>query len=194
MRETYKEGLRLLLLAAGCVLLVACANVANLLLLSRLKYRSQTALQAALGAPRVRLVCKGLGASLTLALLGGVAGIALAYAGASAILSFAFSGSDQWAPIDPTPSFTVLLFALGITLVTGVACGIAPAWIILRIDLIQALRGCRSRGGNHSWAQKTLVSIQATISIVLVSAATMLGQSLHNLEYQNFGLIQGAAI
>jgi predicted permease len=188
VRETYKESLRLLLIAAACVLLVACANMANLLLVRGLKDRPQTALQAALGASRTRLVWKALATSLTIALLGAAAGIAVAYGGARAILGVVFSASDTWVPIDPAPSQPVLLFTLGVTIVTGVACGVAPAWMMSRTDPIEALRGASwSPGGNRHWMQKVLVSIQAAISIVLVSAASMLGQSLHNLEHQNFG-------
>ncbi len=188
MREEYKDGLRLLLLAAVCVLLVACANIANLLLARGLKDRSQTALRAALGASRVRLVCKSLAESLTLAVFGAVAGIAVAYAGASLILHLAFTGPDTWVPVDAAPSTPVLLFALGISVITGVVFGIAPAWMSSHADPIEALRGAnRSRGGNRHWAQKTLVIVQAAVSLVLLSAAAMLGQSLRNLEHQNFG-------
>jgi putative ABC transport system permease protein len=188
MRENYKDSLWLLLMAALCVLLVACANIANLLLARGLKERPQTALRAALGASRARLVRKALAESLTLAVFGAVAGIAVAHAGARLILHLAFTGPDTWVPVDAAPSTPVLLFALGISVITGVVFGIAPAWMTLRAEPLEALRGVnRSMGGNRHWVQKTLVIVQAAVSLVLLSAAAMLGQSLRNLEHQNFG-------
>src|SRR2546427_12510312 len=104
MREDYKDGLRLLLVAAVCVLLVACANIANLLLARGLKDRHQTAIRAALGASRGRLVRKAFTESLTLSVFGAAAGIALAYAGASLILHLAVTGPGTWVPVSPAPS------------------------------------------------------------------------------------------
>ncbi|HEV2494780.1 MAG TPA: ABC transporter permease [Terriglobia bacterium] len=188
MRENYKQALWLLLMAALCVLLVACANLANLLLARGLKDRHQTALRAALGASRARLVRKALAESLTLSVLGATAGIAVAYAGASLILHLAITGPDTWVPVDAAPSTPALLFALGISVITGVVFGLAPAWMTSHAEPIEALRGAnRSVGGNRHWAQKMLVIVQATVSLVLLSAAAMLGQSLRNLEHQNFG-------
>jgi predicted permease len=188
MRENYKDGLWLLLMVALCVLLVACANIANLLLARGLKDRHQTAIRAALGASRWRLVRQALAESLTLSVLGAIAGIAVAYAGASVVLKLAFSRMDAWVPVDAAPSIPVLFFALGISVITGVAFGIAPAWMSAQAEPIEALRGMsRLVRGRRHWAQKTLVIVQAAVSVVLLSAAAMLGQSLRNLEHQNFG-------
>ena len=193
MRENYKDSLWLLLTAAICVLLVACANIANLLLARGLKDRRQTAVRAALGASRGRLVRKALAESLTLSVLGAAAGIAVAYAGAGLILHLAVTGPDTWVPVNPAPSTPVLLFALGISVITGVIFGIAPAWMASHAEPIEALRGVNrmvpgSRGVlGTAGAQKTLVIAQAAVSVVLLSAAAMLGQSLRNREHQNFG-------
>jgi predicted permease len=197
MREKYKDGLRLLLLAAACVLLVACANVANLMLARGLKNRQQTAIRVTLGAPRSHLVRKALIESLAVAIIGGVAGIAVAYAGAGLILRLAFTRPDTWVPVDPTPSGVVLLFALAVSMITGLIFGIAPAWMTSHADPIEAMRGAsRAVGLNHGMlgsvsAQKMLVIVQATVSLVLLSTAAMLGQSLRNLERQNFGFDSG---
>ena len=188
MRENYREALWLLLAAAFCVLLVACANIANLLLARGLKNRHPTAVRVALGATRARLVRMALAESLTLSGFGAIAGVAVAYAGARLILHLAFTGPDAWVPVDAAPSIPVLLFALGISLSTGVAFGTAPAWMTSHAEPIEALRGVnRSAGGARHWAQKTLVIVQAAVSLVLLSAAAMLAQSLRNLEHQNFG-------
>ena len=125
-----------------------------------------------------------------LAVIGGALGIAVAYAGTRLILHLAFQigGPNNYVPIDATPSWPVLLFTLGISVLTGVIFGIAPAWMTSHADPVEALRGAnRSVGGGRSWAQKSLVIAQAAMSLVLLSAAALLGQSLRNLEHQNFG-------
>ena len=188
MREDYKDSLWLLLLAALCVLLVACANIANLLLARGARNQHQTAVRAALGASRARLVRQALAESLTLSMFGAAVGIFVAYAGARFILHLALSEPDSWIPVDAAPSIPVLLFALGISLITGVIFGIAPAWMTSHADPIEALRGVnRSIGRNRHWPQKMLVIGQAAVSLVLLSAAAMLSQSLRNREHQNFG-------
>jgi putative ABC transport system permease protein len=190
MRDQYQDGLRLLLVAAGCVLLVACGNLANLMLARGLKDRAQTSIRMALGASRRRLVRKALVESVLLAVIGGTLGIAVAYAGTRLILYLAFrtGGPNNYVPIHATPSWPVLLFTLGISALTGIIFGIAPAWITSHADPVEALRGAnRSVGGRRSWAQKSLVIGQAAMSLVLLSAAALLGQSLRNLEHQNFG-------
>ena len=190
MRDQYKDGLTLLLVAAGCVLLVACGNLANLMLARGLKDRTQTSVRVALGASWRRLVRKALVECVTLALIGGAIGVAVAYAGTRLILYLAFQigGPNNYVPIDATPSWSVLFFALGVSILTGVIFGIAPAWMASHADPVEALRGAnRSVGGQRSWAQKSLVIGQAAMSLVLLSAAALLGQSLRNLEHQNFG-------
>jgi putative ABC transport system permease protein len=193
MRQNYEGSLWLLLMAALCVLLVACANIANLLLARGLKDRRETAVRAALGASRGRLVRKALAESVTLSAFGAIAGIAVAYAGAGLILHLAISGPDHFVPVSSKPSIAVLLFALGLSVITGVVFGIAPAWMASRAEPIDALRGLgrsvgRERGFfNTAGAQKTLVIAQAAVSVVLLSAAALLGQSLRNREQHNFG-------
>jgi putative ABC transport system permease protein len=189
MRDQYQDGLRLLLVAAGCVLLVACGNLANLMLARGLKDRAQISVRMALGASRRRLVRKALVESVLLSLIGGVIGVIVAYAGTRLILYLAFQpGPNHYVPIDATPSWPVLLFTLGMSLLTGVIFGIAPAWMTSHADPVEALRGAnRSMGGRRSWAQKSLVIGQAAMSLILLSAAALLGRSLRNLEHQDFG-------
>jgi len=190
MRDQYKDGLKLLLIAAACVLLVACGNLANLMLARGLKDRAQVSLRVALGASRMRLVRKALVESVLLATIGGVIGIAVAYAGTRLILYLAFEvgGPNNYVPVSPTPSWPVLLFTLGISVLTGIIFGTAPAWITSHSDPVEALRGAnRAVGGGSSWAQKSLVIGQAAMSLVLLSAAALLAQSLRNLEHQDFG-------
>ena len=190
MRDQYQDGLRLLLAAAGCVLLVACGNLANLMLARGLKDRAQTSVRVALGASRLRLVRKALVESVLLAVIGGAIGVAVAYGGTRLILYLAFQtgGPNNYVPVDASPSWPVLLFTLGISLLTGIVFGIAPAWMTSHADPVEALRGAnRSVGGRRSWAQKSLVIAQAAMSLALLSAAALLSQSLRNLEHQSFG-------
>jgi len=188
MREQYEDALRILLIAAACVLLIACANLANLLLARGLKSRQQTSLRIALGASRGRLVRKALVESLTLGVVGGAAGLFIAYLGTSLVLRLAFTGPNFWVPIDATPSVPVLLFALGVSLLTGILFGISPAWVTSHAEPVEALRGAnRSTAHGTRWSQKALVIAQAAVSLVLISAAVMLAQSFRNLKNQNFG-------
>jgi len=190
MRDQYERGLKLLLIAAGCVLLVACANLANLMLARRLKDQAQTSIRVALGASRSRLIRAVLLESILVALAGGALGIAVAYAGTKMIVSLAFQigGSTNYVPLQAAPSWPILLFTLGVSVLTGVVFGIAPAWMASHADPADVLRGAgRSIGGRRSWAQKSLVTVQIALSIVLLSSAALLGRSLRNLEHQNFG-------
>ena len=188
MREQYKDSLRLLLVAAGCVLLIACANLANLLLARGLRNRQQTSVRVALGASRARLVRKALVESVTLGLMGGAASLCVAYAGTSLILHLAFSGPHSYVPIEASPSMPVLGFAFAISLITGILFGIAPAWITSHAEPVEALRGAnRSTRSGARWPQKALVIGQAALSLVLISVAAMLSQSLRNLEHVDYG-------
>jgi predicted permease len=191
MRDRYEDGLKLLLIAAGCVLLVACGNLANLMLARGLKERSQTSLRVALGASRGRLVRKALVESTLLAVIGGVLGIGIAYGGSKLILHLALhngGGSTNYVPVDASPSWPVLLFTLAVSAGAGILFGIAPAWMTSHVDPVEALRGGgRSVRGGGSIAQKWLVIAQAAMALVLLSSAALLGQSLRNLERQNFG-------
>ena len=192
MRGSYGDALRVLLLAAGCVLLLACANVANLLLARGATTRPEMAVRAALGASRARLVGKALLDSAALAVLGGAAGIWLAYHGAQMILHLAVPEPGVWTPLSAAPSRPMLLFAVAVSIVAAVASGMAPAWTASRAEPLDALQGgSRILGSRRTRrigsAQNALVVAQAAIALVLLSAAAMLGLSLRNLQQQNFG-------
>jgi predicted permease len=193
VRQSYGSGLQLLMVAAFCVLLVACANIANLLLARGLRNRHQTAVRMALGASRARLVRKALAESVTLSVFGAIVGIEVAYAGAKLILRLAFESPNYWIPVDATPSTPVLLFALGVSLITGIVFGMAPAWMTSHAEPVEALRGAnRTVGRNRAifgtpGAQKTLVIVQSALSLVLLIAAALLGEGLRNMEHRNYG-------
>src|SRR5881275_230375 len=189
MQTNYAIGLRLLVTLAALLLLIACANIANLLLARGAANRSQAAVRLALGAPRSRVIQQMLIESVLLALGGGAAGLYVAYAGTHAILLLAFRGAN-YVPIDARPSLPVLGFAVLLSLVTGIVFGIAPAWTASQSSPIDALRGSgRSAGDRSSVPQKPLVIAQIVFSIVLLIAAGLVTQSLRNLEDQNFGFV-----
>ncbi len=187
MKEQYGRSLRILLAVCVLVLLIACANVANLLLARAVARRSQTAVRLAIGASRKQIVTEALVESVVLAIGGALAGLVVAVGAARLLLSLAFAGATT-LPIDTTPSPLVLAFAAGLALLTGVVFGAAPAWFATRTDPIEALRGAgRATGDRASFARTALLVVQATLSVVLVAGSTMLGRSLGNLEGQDFG-------
>ena len=187
LRETYKSGLFMLIAASALVLLIACANLANLLLARGMARRQQSAVQIALGASRGRLIRGVLTESILLACMGGAAGLALAYWGTHAILLVAFRGSN-FVPIATTPSPAVLGFAFGLSLITGIIFGVAPAWMTSHSDPADALRGAnRSTRDSNAMPQKSLVIAQAALSLVLLAMAGLVTQSLRNLENYSFG-------
>ena len=185
MRDEYESGLRLLFWVSGFVLLIACANVANLMLVRAASRRQQISLRTALGAPRSRQVAQVLIESTSLALLGGIVGVAFAFWGTSLILQLAFR--NQAVAISPMPSLPVLGFTFGVCLLTGILFGIAPAWLMARMDPADALRGTHRSTTSGGWTQKSLVVAQAALSLVLLCAAGLLTQSLRNMQRQDFG-------
>jgi predicted permease len=186
MRDEYQAGLHLLMWVSGFVLLIACANVANLMLVRATTRKQQTAVRAALGAPRARQIGQVLTESTVLALLGGAAGVGLAFAGTRLLLQLAFQKND--VAIHATPSLPVLAFTFSVALLTGILFGIAPAWTTATANPADALRGAnRSTGQSVGWTQKSLVVAQAALSLVLLCAAGLLIQSLRNMQRQDFG-------
>jgi predicted permease len=190
MREQYEHWLDILILVSGFVLLIVCANVANLMLVRGMARRQQTSLSIALGARPSRMVRQALTESILLSLAGGAIGLAVAFVGTRLILHFTFATPPGFAPvpISSAPSMPVLAFAFLCSLVTGIAFGVAPAWMGARVDPIEALRGGnRSTQRSGALARKMLVVCQAALSLVLLSASGLLTAALGNLENQNFG-------
>lgn len=187
LKEEYGRSLQILFAVCGMVLLVACANVANLLLARSMARRAQTALRLAMGASRGQIVGQALVESIVLALAGGVAGLFVSVLAGRLLVRLAFSSSTI-VPIGTLPSPLVLAFAFATALLTGIIFAAAPAWFATRTDPVEALRGSgRTKGDHSSLARTALLVVQAALSIVLVAGATMLGRSLNKLEHQNFG-------
>jgi len=188
LQQETGDGLHLLTWISALVLLVACANIANLLLARGTARRAETSIRTALGADRSALIGSALTESVLLSVAGGIIGIGIAYVGARMILSLAFPEATQM-PINATPSPVVLGFAFLLSLGTGVAFGIVPAWISSHADPADALRGLnRSAGDRSLLPQKTLIVLQGALSLVLLVGAGLMTQTLRNLEKQNFGV------
>jgi macrolide transport system ATP-binding/permease protein len=150
--------------------------------------RAEMSVRTALGAVRGRIVRQLLTESVVLAGMGGIAGLAVAYAGARMLLMLAFPGVQN-VPIDASPSVTVVGFACALSLLTGVLFGLAPAWITAQAQPVDALRsGSRTTATGASLLQRGLVVLQAALSLVLLVDAGLFLQSLNKLESINLKL------
>jgi predicted permease len=182
MQDDYASKLKLLMWISGLVLLIACANIANLLLVRGTNRREEMSVRTALGAMRTRIIRQLLTESVVLSLIGGVAGLIVAYAGTHMLLAMAFPGA-QSVPIDARPSGVVLAFAFGISLLTGILFGLAPAWITSNANPADALRsGTRTTSSGASLLQRSLIVLQSALALVLLVGAGMFIQNLNKLR------------
>jgi macrolide transport system ATP-binding/permease protein len=191
LQQEAGTSLKMLMILSSFVLLIACANIANLMMARATTRRAEVAVRMALGAGRLRVIRQILTESVLLSCLGGLAGLAVAYAGARAIINLVFSDAPN-LPIQATPSLPVLAFAFVVSLITGVLFGVLPAWLASHAQPAEALRGANRGNGSmrdrSSIPQKTLVVLQAALSVVLLTGAVLMTRSLINLEHQKFGI------
>lgn len=187
MQEGYSAKLQLLMWTSALVLLIACANIANLLVARGMARKAEMSVRTALGAGRLRIARQLLTESLLLAGLGGAAGIAVGYAGTQMLLALAFADPTS-VPIHASPSVAVLDFTCGLSLLTAVLFGVAPAWIAAQTQPVEAIRsGARATGG-ASLLQRGLVVVQAALSVVLLLGAGLFSESLGKLENSDMKL------
>ncbi len=188
MQQETGTGLKMLMILSSVVLIIACANIANLVLARSTTRRGDIAVRMALGAGRTRVIRQIITESVLLSCIGGLAGLAVAYVGSRTILALAFPDARNM-PIQATPSLGVLGFAFLISMITGVLFGFAPAWFSSHAQPAEVLRGVgRSTRDRSSLPQKALVVFQAALSLVLMAGAVLMTKSLNNLEHQNFGI------
>ncbi|GGH14349.1 ABC transporter permease [Silvibacterium dinghuense] len=185
-QETGRK-LRFLQAISALLLVTACANVANLMLVRGLRRRLEMSVRLALGSARMRLARQLITESILLGVIGGAAGLIVAYGGTHVILALAFPGASH-STIHAMPSLPVLGFALGLSLFTGIFFGIFPASVAVRREPAEALRGnSRVLGGEAVLTQRGLVVFQAALSLVLLVAAGLFTHSLYNSEHEHFG-------
>lgn len=187
-RRAYSEPLTILLAIVGLVLLIACANVANLLVARGATRQKEIAVRLAIGASRWRLVRQLLTESVLLALLGGAAGVLFAYWGKDLLLSLRPWGAGELA-LDLKLDLRVLGFTIAVSLVTGLLFGLAPALRSTRVDLTPALKdNARSvAGGSRSFLTKSLIVAQVAMSLVLLVGAGLFVRTLRNLQNVDVG-------
>ena len=188
LQQQTGQGLKMLMILSSVVLLIACANIANLMMARATARRAEVAVRMALGAGRRRVIRRIVTESVLLSCFGGFAGLAVAYAGSHTILALAFPDARNM-PISASPSWMVLGFAFAVSLVTGILFGAGPAWLSSHAQPAEVLRGAnRSTRDRSSLPQKALVVFQAALSLVLLAGAILMTKSLANLENQKFGI------
>ena len=194
LRDRFGAPLQVLLLVVGMLLLIACMNVASMLLARGAARRQEMAVRVSLGAGRLRLARQVLTESLLLSLAGSALGVGLAYVGADALLGLMYSGRlpPGWPPhleIHVAPDLRVLLFTAGVAVLTGVLFGLAPAWSAFRSAPISVLREIGSAGVKKSRRRfgQGLVAAQVALSVVLLSAAGLCLAHLYNLRNVDTG-------
>ena len=188
-RRFYQKPLRLLLGVVGLVLLIACANVANLLLARATSRRKEIAIRLAMGASRWRLIRQLLTESVLLSIIGGVAGILLAGWIINGLLAVSSWGGRAMETVNPRLDWRVLGFTLGVCVFTGLLFGLAPAIRSSRVDLTPTLKesGRTSGAVGRTWLSKSLVVVQVSVSVLLLIGAGLLIRTLRNLQRIDVG-------
>ncbi|MGD0631355.1 MAG: ABC transporter permease [Terracidiphilus sp.] len=191
LRLSFEAPLLILMGVVVLVLLVACANLANFLLAKTAAREREISTRLALGSTRTRIVRQILMEALLLSAAGGICGLLLAFFGTRALIQFVAAGA-AYTSLDPRPDISVLAFTLGVSVLTGLLFGLAPAMRVARSDAAPALnanaRTASGSGGRGArLLPRALVVAQVTVSVILLAGAGLFLRSLTNLKQQDFG-------
>lgn len=197
LRHQFSRPLFILMTVVGLVLLIACANVANVLLARATMRQKEIAVRLAIGAGRRRLIRQLLTESMLLAAIGGGVGLLFAFWGTHVLMAFLSSGRDP-VVLSVTPDPRVLGFTAAISVLTGILFGLSPALRAIRVDLTPSLKesgtrlpgASQARGGMRLGLGKTLVIVQVGLSLLLLVGAGLFVRTLINLEQVNPGFDQ----
>jgi predicted permease len=196
LRRQFSQPLFVLMAIVGIVLLVACANIANLLLARAAARRSEFAMRLALGAGRWRMMRQLLAESLVLGALGGVCGILLAR-WAMRVLVVCMSSGRSPITLDMTPNFRILGFTAAVSIGTGILFGLAPALRAIRVDPWLGLKGAGGvlhRGHGPLRPGKLLAVVQVGLSLLLLVGAGLFVRSLQKLNGESFGVSRDSVL
>ncbi len=189
LRENFAKPLYILLAAVALVLLIACANAANLLMARAAARQREVSVRLALGASRLRMLRQFLTESILLAICGGAAGLLLARWGTAALVTQVANGA-AYLPLRLNPDVRVLGFTLGVCLLTGILFGLAPALRASHVNLTPALKesvGAAGGSGGGSRLSNLLIVCEVTVCLFLLIGAGLLVRALQALENQDWG-------
>ena len=187
LRDQYSVALNVLMVMVGLVLVIGCANVANLLLARATARAREVTIRLSIGAGRARLVRQFLTESMLLALIGGALGLALARFGTASVASLVEAGPSPIL-LDLQPNAAVLVFTIGLSALTGLLFGLAPAFGATRVDLTGGLKAGPVSERHRRWStRRILVAAQIALCVVLVAGAGLLTRTLRNLESRDGG-------
>jgi predicted permease len=193
-RSNFGEPLYLLMASVGIILLIACANVAGLMLARATAREKEMAVRLALGAGRGRVIQQLLTESVMLSVGGAALGVLVAFWGATALAEFFTENSYHPFNLDLQPDAKVLLFTIGVTLLTGIAFGLAPAFRGTRIEVAPTLKensgslsSAKQAGGRRFGLGSSLVVAQVALSMVVLIGAGLLLRTLEKLKSINPG-------
>lgn len=192
LRNSIQKPLRVLMVVVALVLLIACANVANLLLARAAARQREIAIRLSVGAGRARLVCQLVIETLVVSVLGGILGLAFAWGGVRALLALMPKRAIPLS-LNLTPDWRLLLFSFGVSLMAGLVCGLVPAFQATRPDLTSALKSELPRVGRFD-LRRALVVMQVALSLLLLIGAGLFVRSLQNLRSLDPGFVRESVL